>query len=248
MTAFSTILSIGMLPLNVLIYSRISFGSDVVNSLDWTSLGISLVVVVTAITSGLFISKVYGSQSTKIRDVANKFGNLSGLGLIIFTWLAGSPSGEPISLAGREPIFYWGTILPIVFGLLCSVIISTLANLKKPERVTVSVECVYQNTGIAMTSCLAIFPKEDIPDALAVPFWYTGMQTVFVGVYCLLAWQMGWTKAPASENIFKVLLNSYEITTEASEEDEESCDRIGANASDSTTSAGVIDTDEPQRI
>ena len=76
---------------------------------------------------------------------------------------------------------------------------------------SLSVECVYQNTGIAMTSCLALFSGEDQRDALGVPFWYTGMQTLFVAIYCLVAWKSGWTKAPANESFFKVLLNSYEI-------------------------------------
>lgn len=62
-----------------------------------------------------------------------------------------------------------------------------------------------------MTSCLTLFSGEDQNIAVGVPFWYTGMQTLFVGVFCLVAWKLGWSKAPANENIFKVLLNSYEI-------------------------------------
>jgi len=47
MTAISTILALGMLPLNIFIYSKAaSFSSDGVNGLDWQGLGISLVVVV----------------------------------------------------------------------------------------------------------------------------------------------------------------------------------------------------------
>ena len=164
-----------------------------------------------------------------MRGILNKFGNVAGLGLILFTSLA--PEGGRITLNGREPIFYYGTIMPIFFGLIASIIISTLTNLKKPERVTVAVECVYQNTGIAMTSVLALFPDlEEQKRALAVPFWYTGMQTCFVGVYCISAWKAGWTKAPPSDNIFKVILTSYEVI-EAAEaevvpEDEIECNHV----------------------
>eukprot|EP00558_Chaetoceros_sp_UNC1202_P001778 CAMPEP_0197256228 /NCGR_PEP_ID=MMETSP1429-20130617/74706_1 /TAXON_ID=49237 /ORGANISM="Chaetoceros sp., Strain UNC1202" /LENGTH=356 /DNA_ID=CAMNT_0042719739 /DNA_START=73 /DNA_END=1143 /DNA_ORIENTATION=- len=212
MTAISTILSVAMLPLNVLLYSRLAFDGDVLDSLDWHALGISLAVVVAAITSGLFISAKYGKESPKLRSALNKAGNVAGLGLIIFTSVA--PEGGSIDLSGRELVFYFGTILPIVFGLLASILISSLAGLNKPERVTVSVECVYQNTGIAMTSCLALFDGADEAYAIGVPFWYTGMQTLFVGIYCLVAWKMGWTKAPANENIFKVLFRSYEVEEE----------------------------------
>eukprot|EP00979_Chaetoceros_neogracilis_P013983 scaffold4285_cov278-Chaetoceros_neogracile.AAC.5 len=138
--------------------------------------------------------------------MANKLGNAAGLGLILFTSLA--PEGGRITLNGREPIFYYGTIMPIIIGLISAIIISSLFKLKKPERVTVAVECVYQNTGIAMTSVLALFPDlEQQQRALAVPFWYT-------------AWKMGWTKAPANENIIKVILQSYEVNEEISDDED----------------------------
>ena len=221
MTAISTILSIAFLPLNVLLYSSLTYPQDVLSTLNWKSLGISLAVVVCAIVGGLFISFKSGNydKGKTIRSVANKIGNVAGLGLILFTSLA--PEGGRITLNGREPIFYYGTIMPIIVGLICSVIISSVMRLKKPERVTVAVECVYQNTGIAMTSVLALFPDlEEQKRALAIPFWYTGMQTCFVGVYCLSAWKAGWTKAPANENIIKVLLQSYEVEEENGDDDD----------------------------
>jgi predicted Na+-dependent transporter len=221
MTAISTILSIGFLPINVLLYSSLTYPRDVLSTLNWASLGISLAVVVCAIGGGLFTSFKSGSYDSgkKIRNMANKLGNAAGLGLILFTSLA--PEGGRITLNGREPIFYYGTIMPIIIGLISAIIISSLFKLKKPERVTVAVECVYQNTGIAMTSVLALFPDlEQQQRALAVPFWYTGMQTCFVGVYCLSAWKMGWTKAPANENIIKVILQSYEVNEEISDDED----------------------------
>lgn len=177
-------------------------------------------VVVIAITSGIYVSYRFseGENGKQIQNFANRFGNVAGLGLILFTSLA--PEGGAINLAGREPIFYYGTIMPIVLGLIFSVIISTCTGLQKPERVTVSIECVYQNTGIAMTSCLALFKGEEQQRALGVPFWYTGIQTSLVGIYCLVAWKTGWTKAPANENIVKVILQNYqneEMTSDADE-------------------------------
>lgn len=42
----------------------------------------------------------------------------------------------------------------------------------------------------------------------------------FISIYCVGAWKAGWTKAPASESIFKVVGRSYEV----GEEDDESID------------------------
>ena len=85
---------------------------------------------------------------------------------------------------------------------------------------TVSIECCYQNTGIAITSCLTIFSGEDQRNALGVPFFYTGMQTLIVGLFCLLSWKIGWTKAPANENVFKMIYGNYQDTHENEHEGE----------------------------
>ena len=53
MTAVSTILSTVFLPLNLILYANLSFDSNVVESLNWKSMFISLGIVVGAISSGL---------------------------------------------------------------------------------------------------------------------------------------------------------------------------------------------------
>jgi len=56
MTAISTLLSTIMLPANLLLYSRYSYDEDIIAKLDWMSLFVALVVVIGAITLGLFCS------------------------------------------------------------------------------------------------------------------------------------------------------------------------------------------------
>jgi len=132
------------------------------------------------------------------------------LGLII---LSGTQGG--VSIFGRPISFYLASVLPLVLGMTSSIILSSLANLKKPERITVTVECVYQNTGIAITSCFVIFSGEEQERALGIPFFYTGMQTAFVGVFSLLAWKLGWSKAPVDENLFKIIIQNYQTEPES---------------------------------
>jgi len=211
MTAVSTILAIGFLPLNVYIYSKLAYSNDpVLETLDWTSLGITIVVVILAVSSGISLTYIIGSKpiGKKLRTIANAFGNICGISLVLFTSLF--PEGGRILLNDREPIFYYVPMMPMLFGLLFSNIISTLMVLKRPERVTVSVECVYQNTSIAMTSCLALFQGEDQSRGLALALWYTGMQGAIILVYCVIAWKIGWTMAPSNENFIKSLLQNYQ--------------------------------------
>ena len=75
----------------------------------------------------------------------------------------------------------------------------------------VAVECCYQNTGIATSVALSIFDGDDLAIAVGVPLFYGICEALLLAVYCILCWKMGWTKAPADENLCVVLAKSYEI-------------------------------------
>jgi len=249
MTAISTILSTAFLPLNVFIYSKLAYTNDpVLDTLDWVSLGITIIVVVAAVSSGVLLTYLYGSGvgGKRVRNYCNKFGNLCGLGLVLFTSL--TPEGGRIIITDREPIFYYAPIMPMIFGLLLSNIISMVMRLKQPERVTVSIECVYQNTGIAMTSCLALFTGEDQSRGLAIAFWYTGMQGAIIIVYCVVVWKLGWTKAPANENFISMLVNNFQHSQESKEETSVSGDDAAAAAVDASDQNNLEEEEQAKDV
>jgi len=70
MTAFSTLLSVVMLPLNLMLYSKFTFEAHIVESLDFISLFIALLVVILAIGLGI-LSSAY-IKSYKFNLFANK--------------------------------------------------------------------------------------------------------------------------------------------------------------------------------
>lgn len=76
-----------------------------------------------------------------------------------------------------------------------------------------AIECCYQNVGIATSLALTMFSGEELNQAMGVPFLYGMAEVVFISIYCIGVWKMGWTKAPAGENLFKVLATSYEVET-----------------------------------
>lgn len=61
-TAISTILSVVMLPANLLLYTQFSYEDDVVHNLDWKSLFLALFVVIGAIFIGLYCSYTFKSK------------------------------------------------------------------------------------------------------------------------------------------------------------------------------------------
>jgi len=209
MTAISTLLSIIMLPANLLLYSRFSYDDDIIAILNWMSLFVSLVVVIGAITLGLFCSAKIHSH--KFNAYANKLGNFAGIALVVFSATMSNSGGGDTKIWNRDWQFYVGVALPCVAGLVISNVITTIFRLKRPERVTVSIECCYQNVGIATSVALTMFEGDDLAEAMGVPLYYGLVEAAILGVYCLIAWKCNWTKAPSDAPICHVLAMSYEV-------------------------------------
>ena len=74
-----------------------------------------------------------------------------------------------------------------------------------------SIECCYQNVGIATSVALTMFNGTDLAEAIGVPFYYGLVEAVILGLYCIGAWKIGWTKAPANVPFWKAIGTSYEI-------------------------------------
>jgi hypothetical protein len=71
----------------------------------------------------------------------------------------------------------------------------------------------------------AMFDGDDLAIAVGVPLFYGICEAVFLAIYCTICWKVGWTKAPADENICTVIFTSYEVK-EAMESDQESIEIV----------------------
>jgi hypothetical protein len=82
MTSASSLFAVATLPINVLIYLKLSYPSkNNVVSLDWGGLFTSLAVVVVGICGGLFV----GDKKPTYRPRLNALGNFSGITLVLGT-------------------------------------------------------------------------------------------------------------------------------------------------------------------
>lgn len=164
MTTLSTILSIFFLPFNLFIYTHAAYGEseddlkgEIQKSIDWNDLVLTLVLVIVAIMTGL-ITSMYSSH--RFHYIANVFGTVSGLALILFTFIlstfAGDDSGSTL-LWAQEWTFYVGTSFPCVLGLVIANMLTFTVKLYSAERVTIGVESCYQNTGIATSAAVSMF-------------------------------------------------------------------------------------------
>jgi len=217
MTACSTILSTFMLPLNLLLYAQLVFSEAVLKNIDWGVLFLSLGIVVGGILAGLFAA--WKVDSVKFHKAANLTGNVAGLSLLIISFVVSQEDddgGGTPNVWHQSATFYIGVAIPCVIGLVIAIIVCIFLGVKKPELVAISVECCYQNTGIASSIALTMYDGSEEATAIGVPLFYGLLEAILLGVFCLVSWQLNWTKAPRQEKICVVLLTSYEIEEEIS--------------------------------
>ena len=98
MTTASTILSIGFLPLNLFVYTYAAYnsqesgtGTSVLQSINFGTIFISIAVVIAAIATGIFCS--YKIDTPWWHKFAYLGGNVSGIGLIVFSLILSFTGG-----------------------------------------------------------------------------------------------------------------------------------------------------------
>lgn len=201
MTSCSTVASVIFMPLNLLLYVQFSYGESV--ALDWWALIGSLIVALAAVFCGLTLSGYFPHR----RDQFNTLGNIAGVGLLA-TGAFTSSRDDPIW--DKDLVFYIAVALPCVAGLAFSFLLASLTGLDGPQRVAVSVESCYQNTGIATTLALATFDEDVASAAVGVPLYYGLVEIVLLPLFLLCAWKAGLTHAPAGLKLCTVLLESFQ--------------------------------------
>jgi predicted Na+-dependent transporter len=157
MTTVSSILSIGLLPANLFLYTYLAYGvtddnqDSVVQALDFGALFITLGIVMAAISSGLYAGYVW--DYPKFHVYANRFGSVCGILLILCSlFLASGADGAESNFWSQPWAFYVGVAFPCLLGIAVANIIARSVRLSPPETVAISIECCYQNTGIATVS------------------------------------------------------------------------------------------------
>ena len=106
-----------------------------------------------------------------MRERFNHLGNLAGASLIIMG-IVFANEREPIW--NREPTFYIANALPPFLAMVLSMCIASTPciALHRPERVAVTIECLYQNTGIGASIAFSVFEGREASRAAGTPLYY----------------------------------------------------------------------------
>jgi hypothetical protein len=69
--------------------------------------------------------------------------------------------------------------------------------------------------GELCTLCFRVQTKQRLNlHCITVPLFYGVMEAVVLGLYCIIAWKCGWTKAPKDENFCVMIAKTYEVDEE----------------------------------
>ena len=248
MTSASSLFAVATLPINVLIYLKLSYPSEEsAVSLDWGGLFTSLAVVVAGILGGLIL----GQKKPAWRSRLNVAGNAAGVSLVLLGFFFSSNSSAPIW--ARTESFYAGVAAPCVFGLLISLAFAWACGLRKPHCLSVTIETCYQNTAVPLAVILSSFSNDDadlcaslgmtprrvwaeragagastsdllpacdvLGMATGIPTFYQVIQIASLACVCLAGWKAGWTYAPPKHGFYRVLSRNYQPGAVAEEPD-----------------------------
>jgi len=88
-----------------------------------------------------------------------------------------------------------------------------------------------------------MYSGDVLAEALSIPVYYGLVEAITLGIYCICAWKMGWTKAPKDESVCTVIASFYEI-----EGDNVSPDESIVEVYRDATESGMVPANFPPRI
>eukprot|EP00518_Triparma_eleuthera_P008216 CAMPEP_0182478086 /NCGR_PEP_ID=MMETSP1319-20130603/31955_1 /TAXON_ID=172717 /ORGANISM="Bolidomonas pacifica, Strain RCC208" /LENGTH=319 /DNA_ID=CAMNT_0024679383 /DNA_START=489 /DNA_END=1448 /DNA_ORIENTATION=- len=126
----------------------------------------------------------------RFRGMAMGFGNFCGIALILFS---GFVSNEKTPIWNREPKFFIATCSACVTGLTLTLLITKCFRITPPERCAITIECCYQNVGIATSIAINMYTGDDQIEAAGVPLMYGVSEFFMLMAFGVLSHYMNWT-------------------------------------------------------
>lgn len=213
MTACSSILALGMMPLCLLIYTSIWVSSDTIQ-IPYDTLGITLVSLLVPIALGMFVKHKWPKVAKKIL----KIGSITGFLLIIIIAVVGGILYQS-SWTIAPSLWIIGTIYPFIgFGM--GFLLARFAGQPWYRCRTIALETGFQNANLCSTIIQLSFSAAELEVMFAFPLIYSIFQ-LFAAVIAVGAYQVYKRKCgggpdeidgEAQESEGKKGKNTYDLT------------------------------------
>lgn len=176
MTTCSTLLAMGMMPLCLLIYTKMWTDSSAI-VLPYDSIGISLVALVVPISFGMFVNHKWPKKA----KIILKIGSILGAVLIVIIAVVGGILYKG-SWVITPKLWIIGTIFPAA-GYTLGFILARVAGLSWHRCRTVSLETGMQNTQLCSTIVQLSFSPEQLELMFTFPLIYSIFQLLFAIIF-----------------------------------------------------------------
>ncbi|KFM68083.1 Solute carrier family 10 member 6, partial [Stegodyphus mimosarum] len=165
MTTFSTLLAMGMMPLNIWIYGRSFETEDLV--LPYGNLALSLIAITTPVGVGMILRW----KCPRIATLVTKFGTYTGI-LIVIACIVMEVIVFPNMFTGVPGKLY-GVVLSLpMLGVSLGYVLAFCFRQNMPVRKTIAIECGIQNVPTALTIISLSFKEELQGDIILLPWLY----------------------------------------------------------------------------
>uniref|UniRef100_A0A8C3W3J1 Ileal sodium/bile acid cotransporter n=1 Tax=Catagonus wagneri TaxID=51154 RepID=A0A8C3W3J1_9CETA len=180
MTTCSTLLALGMMPLCLLIYTKMWVDTGII-VIPFDNIGISLVALIVPVSIGIFVNHKWPRQA----KIILKIGSITGALLIVLIAVIGGVLYQSAWII--EPkLWIIGTIFPLA-GYSLGFLLARIAGLSWHRCRTVALETGMQNAQLCSTIVQLSFTPEELNLVFTFPLIYSVFQlivaAVLVGMY-----------------------------------------------------------------
>ncbi|XP_061580058.1 ileal sodium/bile acid cotransporter [Cololabis saira] len=169
MTACSSILALGMMPLCLFIYTSVWTSSDTIK-IPFDSIGITLAALLIPIGFGMYVKKRWPHKAKKVLKV----GSIAGFGLIIIIAVVGGVLYQS-SWTISPSLWIIGTIYPFIgFGL--GLLLARFVGQPWYRCRTIALETGFQNSQLCSTIVQLSFSPQELEIMFAFPLIYSIFQ------------------------------------------------------------------------
>uniref|UniRef100_W5MQ66 Ileal sodium/bile acid cotransporter n=1 Tax=Lepisosteus oculatus TaxID=7918 RepID=W5MQ66_LEPOC len=182
MTACSSILAMGMMPLCLLIYTKMWTSSDTIQ-IPYDSIGITLVALLIPVGLGIYVKYRWPKKAKMILKVGSIMGTL----LIVIIAVVGGVLYQS-SWVISPALWIIGTIYPFI-GFALGFLLARVVGQPYYRCRTIALETGFQNSQLCSTIVQLSFTPEELEVMFSFPLIYSIFQLVFalsiVGSYQL---------------------------------------------------------------
>lgn len=176
MTTCSTLLALGMMPLCLLIYTKMWADAGTI-VIPYDNIGTSLVALVVPVSIGIFVNHKWPQKA----KIILKIGSIAGAVLIVLIAVIGGVLYQSAWVI-QPKLWIIGTLFPVA-GYSLGFFLARIAGQPWHRCRTVALETGMQNTQLCSTIVQLSFTPEELNHVFTFPLIYSIFQLAFAGIF-----------------------------------------------------------------